>query len=584
MSFKLNNDELYGTISKQGKTAIMMRSLPASTEARYLAKLLRSVDTVTKVQALDVTNCVVSDMDVLFEYIGMFSNLRFLRCLGCPVPATSLLSLLQERLVELEELEFSLIIPDDMIGNELEQIFSSSQEQPYTPAQSLRRMYVEVIGEENAVLLWWLLRFCPSVTELHVHVVSGSFQKIVFHINDILFSNHQLEAFTFTSDVPPTAELVPLEMTDFNARALVCANVSYWDFLYSCSCVWLCDFDLESTKQELSSQLVVIVTHEADVLADRIGAAVRGHDWTGVRYLCLVLLPQQPFAIEPSPVADISYVDGLREFFPALSYLVELNVNSFHFGPDVDLSQMLRDAQLVFLQALSTAPCGLHHPGALRRLAEVSRELVELDVRVEQRGTQLGCTICQLEFRLDPCDVAALQDDFPRSRRRFRRLTLSGVPSLASLRFLESCKVDELRLVDCGISSLDDFADIGDLLLRNANLRFLVLRDSALALGTTTELMDNVTRVRWLRYLCLLTEAPVSDEAAEEHVQQLVAQLPKLKYLHVHYRHIEHGTQQQVSWVRHTGPQTSGTLIPGGPCVLCSTATFIGLNKPLNRG
>ncbi|KAL1424430.1 hypothetical protein MTO96_020217 [Rhipicephalus appendiculatus] len=543
---------------KQGKTMVL--SLPANAGARRLAKLLRGIDEATSVLELDVSNCIVADLNLLVKYIGLLSSLRFLRCLACPIPASYLLPLLQERLVELEELDFSLIIPDQFIGNEVEKLSASSCEQPLVLARSLRRVYAEVNSDENAQLLWWLLRFCPNVTELHVHVLSGDFQRTVFYVNAILLSNRQLEKFTFTSDIPPTIHLPPCEMTDFNAQVLVCANVCYWDFLDSCCCVWLRDCTLDTSSEELSSQLVVVFTDEADVLAGRISAAVRGHVWTAVRHLCLVLLPQQPFGTEAHPMAEIAYLDGLREFFPVLEYLVELNVHS----------------------RFRRHPAGCTTPRAVHRLARACRELIELDVRVEQRGTQLGCTVCQLPLQIEPDDVAELHDDFPRSRRRFRRLTLSGVPNLASLRFLMSCKVEELRLVDCRLPSLSDFVHIEGMLFSNTNLRYLVLRDSALPFGTTG-LMDNVARVTRLEYLCLLTDALSSHDTATEHVKQLATRLPRLKYLHVHYRHCLDGTQQQVSWIRPAGQRNGGHLVANGPCVLCFTATFVGLNKPRSR-
>lgn len=564
------------------KTTAMILSLPVNARVRHLARLLRSVDESTRVLELDVSNCVQANLDLLMKYVGVLSHLRLLRCLACPIPASYLLPLLQQRLTELEELDFSLIIPDEFIGSEVEKLSASSGEQSLLLASSLRRVYVEVSSDGNIQLLWWLLHFCPYVTELHVHVLSGQFQKILFHVNGILLSNRQLEKFTFTSDIPPTAHLPPREMTDFHAQALVCANVCYWNFLDSCCCVWLRDNTLDTSGKELSSQLVVVFTDEADVPAERISVAVQGHVWTAVRQLCLVLLPQKPFSFEPHPMAGMSYLNGLREFFLVLQYLVELNVHSFHFGPDVDLMQLLGDANLMFLKALSVAPCGLHHSRAVYRLAQACRELVELDVRVIQRGAHLGCTVCQLPLHIEPDDVAELHDDFPRSRCRFSRLTLSAVPNLASLRFLMSCKVEELRLVDCRLPSFSDFVHIGGVLWSNANLRYLVLRDSVLPFGTTG-LIDNLTRVTRLEYLCLLTDALVSHDNATEHAKQLGTRLRRLIYLHVHYRHCVDGSQQKVSWIRPAGKPNGGHVVVNAPCLLCSTATFIGLNKPRSR-
>ncbi|XP_075736565.1 uncharacterized protein LOC142776564 isoform X2 [Rhipicephalus microplus] len=569
-------------MSEERKTAAMVLSLPVNARARSLGRILRRIDIATGVLELDVSNCVLADLDVLIKYVGLLSSLRLLRCLTCPIPASHMLSLLQHRLTELEEIDFSLIVSDEFIESEVEQLSASFGEHLVFLVPSLRRVYVEVNSDGNVQLLWWLLHFCPYVTELHVHVLSGEFQRIVYYLNDILLFNRQLEKFTFTSDIPPMVHLPPHEMTDFHVQALVCANVCYWNFFYSCCCVWLRDYTLVTSGQGLSSQLVVVFTDEADVPAERISVAIQGHDWTAVHHLCLVLLPQQPFSFEPHPMAGMSYLNGLHEFFLVLQYLVELNVHSFHFGPDVDLMQLLGDANLMFLQALSVAPCGLHHSRAVYRLAQACRELVELDVRVIQRGAHLGCTVCQLPLHIEPDDVAELHDDFPRSRRMFLRLTLSAVPNLASLRFLMSCKVQELRLVDCRLPSFSDFVHIGGVLGSNGNLRSLVLGDSVLPLGTT-ELIDNLTSITRLEYLCLLTDAPVSHETAIGHAEQLGARLPKLSYLHVHYRHCVDGSQQKVSWIRPARRPNGGHVVVNGPCVLCSTATFIGLNKPRNR-
>lgn len=254
----------------------MIVRLPANSRSRRLGKLLGHISALTEVQELDVTNCVVGDLDLLLKYIGSFSSLRSLRCLGCSIPATTLLSLLQERLVQLEELEFSLAIPDYEIDNETMTSSESYRRQPSTLVRSLRRVYAEVNSGENALLLSRLLHFCPNVTELHVHVASGNLCTSVVQVNKILASSHQLDKFTLSSDIPPTVELASLEMTHFNTHALACANVSYWD-LDSCSCVSLRHLTLEPAHQDLSSQLVVIFTHDADVLEGILSAAVEGH-------------------------------------------------------------------------------------------------------------------------------------------------------------------------------------------------------------------------------------------------------------------------------------------------------------------
>ncbi|KAH7978416.1 hypothetical protein HPB49_005478 [Dermacentor silvarum] len=559
----------------------MSVSLPANSTALDLHELLRGIGPET-VHELDITNCLVADQNHLYTYIGSCSNLRSLRCLACPILASNLLWLLQERLVHLEELEFSLSFTRSETDKEIMRVNERSLQFPLTVARSLHRVYAEVSGEDNAGLLRGLLAFCPNVTDLHLHVVGGNFRLCLIQAQNILNPDPWLHTFTFSSGIPPKLRYEPCTMTLFCRLSLVCANVSYCDGVYNC--VWLRDLALDPDCRELASQLVVIVTHDADVLAQRIAAAARRHIWTGVRCLTLALLPRQPLSAQPHPIAESVYLGGLREFFPVLKYLVELNVSSFHFGPDVDFTQLLQDAGLAFLQALSTAPCAFSQPDAVRRLADVCRELVDLDVRVEKRGRFSGCTVCQLEFRLNTGDMAALHDGYPRSRRRLVRLTLSGVPRLESLRFLECCEVDELRLVDCPDPSHPHFVDIGELLARNAKLISLLIRNTELPFGTTG-LLANVTRVTWLQFLCLLSEVPVLDDIATAHVEQLTAGLTQLKCLHIHYRSKGNGREQLITWLwRSAEGGGDGHLIRNGPCILCCTATFIGLAKPLNRG
>lgn len=529
------------------------------------------------VHELNVNCCMIADKEDLCESIAMCSNLKSLSCIACPIPVSKLLWLMQEGLVQLRELSFSLLLSRSDTNNEKLRVLQALRQVPLKVAGNLRSVYAEVRGEYNAFLLSLLLRFCPGVTDIHVHFASGNFRLCLLQIETIVHHLTRMQSFTISSDVPA----VGVEDEDsssalFRKFALACGNVAVCAGFYSC--VQLRDLALDSIRRELLSQLVVILNGESTE-DEMIAEAAHGHDWSSVSWLTLVLSPQQPFAAEPTN--ECPYLGGLHELFSAATFLTELNVNSFHFKPDVDLTELLCGAQR--LEALSTAPCGLRQPGAMLRLAEACPELIELDVRVEKRGTQHGCTICQLEFRLDGYMVALFEEGPPQPRRRLTRLTLSGVPRLESLLFLERCKVDELRLVDCLDVSSPDFLDIGELLACNDRLKFLLLRHAALPYGTTN-LLNNVSRATRLRYLCLLTEVPLHDDIAEAHVEQLASGLPQLAYMDVHYRSMADGNEQRVSWLRRSSDiPGQGHLIRNGPCFMCSAATFIGLSKPLNR-
>ncbi|KAL3240837.1 hypothetical protein MRX96_047900 [Rhipicephalus microplus] len=61
--------------------------------------------------------------------------------------------------------------------------------------------------------------------------------------------------------------------------------------------------------------------------------------------------------------------------------------------------------------------------------------------------------------------------------------------------------------------------------------------------------------------------------------------LPRLKYLHVHYRKNPDGDfNKRITCTRGPCLRGSEALVRNGPCIQsCSMATFIGLAKPLNR-
>ncbi|KAH7939992.1 hypothetical protein HPB52_020109 [Rhipicephalus sanguineus] len=65
------------------------------------------------------------------------------------------------------------------------------------------------------------------------------------------------------------------------------------------------------------------------------------------------------------------------------------------------------------------------------------------------------------------------------------------------------------------------------------------------------------------------------------------SRLPRLSFVHVHYRSVEAGGRNwRMTWMRRAADHPEGdyALSENGPCFqCCSTATYIGLAKPLNR-
>lgn len=552
---------------------------PANINATELAEwLLQDLAVTSQLLELDLTDCVALDRHWVHEYIGWCHNVLRLRCIACPLIPSLLMQTLRRRLWKLQDIEFTLTPPDDFDRQlkELQRLGSSYQ------VATVRRVYVELDGELNCMLLWSLLKYFPLMQHLHIHLLSGSFREVVHVIQGILQDSLFLETFTFTSEVPSTMQQVPGDGADFFVWSFVCGNATFWQSGEFCSYARLRDLATIPECGYLPSPLLLVVEHDEELVNGRIGDAIYRHDWSSVCCLCLVLFPGQTLSTT-YPRADGVYLDPLRELMRVLEHVVELNVSSFHFGPGLDLVQLLQYGALRFLQALSAPPCGLRHPFALRRLAQLCRNLKDLDVRLDRQGRFDECSTCNLDFCFDSDDLAALHQDVPSYRCGLHRLTLSDVPALASLRFLERSQVVELRLSSCIQPSHPDFQDIGEVLSKNASLRYLVLKDSDLPFGSTS-MLTNIEQVQSLEYLCLVSAVLLDSHVADMHVKELVNKLPRLHCLHVHYRNKDDELEKRITWMRRDDADEDGILVENSPCVLCSTATFIGLVKPRNRG
>ncbi|KAH7952861.1 hypothetical protein HPB49_001919 [Dermacentor silvarum] len=561
----------------------MTLRLYANQEAQALTPFLHDDDAPLAVLRMDITSCILATPDELLRCIWRCTELRSLHCVACPLKACDLLSLLLHRLRKLERLDFSLVAQCD-VDRDISSVRAIAQQAQGLTASSLRSVYAEVRDSSNCNLLEALLAFCPNLSELHVHFVNGDFSYALLRCAEVHGTQSQLNNVTFSSDVPVCLQLDIPAALDLQTSMQICANVSYSkSALHTYSCARLVDLAFAHASADLPPQLVVVAVYKDELLAQRIRMASRALSWKTVRQLCLVLVPPEPMSTD-YPTVGVEYLSFLHEFFVAVvSHVVELNVNSFHFGVDLDLTQLIQNACMNSLRALSVPPCGLSHPSALRRLANKCPRLEELDVRFYRRGRLARCAVCECPFFLHASDVALLNADVPYTRRWLCRLTLSDLPSLASLCFLERCKVEELRLVNCPETLREEYAMLGQFLANNNHLRYLLLQQDWLPFGEQS-FLPNLFHLRGLHYLCLLTAASVPDDTATFFLRCLDFLLPCLKVAHVHYRRPTDGAEQRVTWMRScsaTGSQVGrGVVLRDRPCVLCSTATFIGLAKP----
>ncbi|KAL1483124.1 hypothetical protein MTO96_002194 [Rhipicephalus appendiculatus] len=182
-------------------------------------------------------------------------------------------------------------------------------------------------------------------------------------------------------------------------------------------------------------------------------------------------------------------------------------------------------------------PCWFPKQSSVRTLALACPNLRDLDVRVVTRGGFLRCSACNalnraLSFQ-EPSDEAT------RLPTSVARLTLSDVT---------------YRVLLC----------IEHLPIENEHFQ------------------ASLSRMTSLQHLCLLTSMLVSDAEALECVLDSAARSFQLKCVHIHYRRDTDLAEQRVTWLKRQ--QGEVHLLRGGPCFsCCSTATFIGLVKPVNR-
>lgn len=103
----------------------------------------------------------------------------------------------------------------------------------------LRRLYVEVAGEGNFRHLSALLSLCRYIK--HVH---GPFSDALLHCRNIIAILHDLETFTFTSELPSYKQPDPTAPLDVVSCAAVCGNVTFRKPTGTWSCVRLRDLVL----------------------------------------------------------------------------------------------------------------------------------------------------------------------------------------------------------------------------------------------------------------------------------------------------------------------------------------------------
>ncbi|KAH7944657.1 hypothetical protein HPB52_023066 [Rhipicephalus sanguineus] len=541
--------------------------LRANEPASKLAERLRQAGGPLAVRDLDLTNCFDVNVQQLVPLITECKLLQHLRCAACNIPPSDVLMLVMQRLPHLIEVEFSCLVDGTIVGAEISRLAVMACTLGCS-ALKLQRVYVEIGQEHNFRLLSIILRCCPNASSLHVHLVCGEFHEAVRECHTLL------ETQTTTGHVqcdPPSA-------FDFAVYAAVCANFTYRRSKNLRSCARLQELAEAGVEPRTLPFQTTLVAVEDQFTPEWLRAASITHDWRDVRQLCLVLF--LPHLSNTFPAADGTYRDCLREFSTQLRQLVELNVSSFHFGPAIDVTAFFQGGWMPFLQSLSAAPCGFRSVLTLQCLATYCPDFKELDVRCESRGSFYRCAGCESEHLY----VKGFHSfASPAFRNGLARLTLTKVHDAACLSFLECCRpVATLRLSCCPLKL--DYERMSRALAHSSDPSCLILQHRLLRLDDTA-LLENLHRFTDLQYLYLLLYTRLDERELPSSMTCILRSLPQLKCLHVHYEcDANPEVLRTATWMRGPGGAMSDELVRGGRCFQsCSTATFIGLAKPLNR-
>ncbi|KAL1430735.1 hypothetical protein MTO96_002338 [Rhipicephalus appendiculatus] len=535
------------------------------------------------VSHLVLTNCVLCDPAELCEQISRCVRLRRLTCVACTLQPSILLKLMLERLQYLQQLDFSLVEDSDVVvGSEINSMrVMAPQMWGAIQYHSLRRLYVEVGNDRNFELLWELLVFCPKLIELHVHLVRGNFTNALAWCSRFHDQLEQLEAFTFTSELPAYVPFpyVPDPPSTFKQCAAVCANVRHDKSHDWWSCVKLRDSVLSQDQSLiLPSQLVAFASGGSMPDASSWEAS-HGHRWARVCKLCLLLLPERPTMVT-IPRARCACRGYLEALFLALDSIVELNVSSFHVEVGVDLNRLLQETPLGSrLLALSIPPCWFPQQSSVRTLPTVCPSLRDLDVRVGTRGF-LRCASCQNLFNStvpvqEPSNAALSLS------KNITRLTLCDMPYLVLLSYFQCYRaVTTLRLAGWRFVEGPQYGHLFLLLGKCGAIRCFVLQHEDLPINDQ-HFQASLSHMTSLQHLCLLTSMQLSDDDASQCAHASIGRSTRLKCVHIHYRRRNGGLERRFTWLNRGQGEI---LLREGPCfACCSTATFIGLVKPVNR-
>ncbi|KAL3207934.1 hypothetical protein MRX96_039358 [Rhipicephalus microplus] len=512
------------------------------------------------ISELVLSDCVICEPGELCAQISRCERLRRLSCVGCVLQPGKLLKLMLEELRYLQRLELSLVQDFDWaIDSEINSMRALAlQRWDLIRYDSLRRLYVEVGGDRNFDLLWELLVFCPNLTELHIHFVRGCSANALEQCSRLHDQLEKLEVFTLTSERP--AYVPSLYGT--------CTMVDVPELR---GCLW----------QRPSRQATPVVelrrtrTHRTRARTNR---SFFRHSWS-----CLSPVTKcrgSPSGRRASGTTGLAYVNCACCFYRGQPHhRAERQL--------ISLSPRCRPDG-----AFPGYPAGEPPAGTLSATVLVSEAGLcadaaivlpqtegDLDVRFVTRGP-LRCASC---VRL--ANTLSLQEPskvttYSSTSNNVTRITLHGVPYAVLLSYFRYCgAATTLRLAlwrwerpqyDRLFVLLGKFTAVRCLLLQHGNLPI-----------DDQHFLASLSRMTNLQHLCLLTCVTAWDTVASQCAHDFITRSTRLKCVHMHYTNRHDGLERRLTWLNRGHGEV---LLRAGSCFsCCSTATFIGLVKPVNR-
>ncbi|KAL3210740.1 hypothetical protein MRX96_008680 [Rhipicephalus microplus] len=564
------------------------------------ATTVQGVPLVVYVRRLRFNNCLAFPSSSILDVARYCRNLRELSCVNCIVEPNALFDLLALQLTGVTKLEWSLH-EDGHYKTWLDKrTVTHLRTFPRLQGPRLNTMYVEVaVTSETLYFLKNFVARCRRLRHLHVHAIRKEglavpsseacrrkLTKLKQHLETFKYSHEELLA-------PMNLGARLMERDErrrtFSAEDAIWGNI-HCRFKPENATNLFIFADVAERKVILRGikQAVVVVEGDARSTCLFEHAAGQADSWKDVTRLCLGLVAPRGFDVPTMPTAHRGYMNPMMQFFDAcVSHLVELNVTAFHFTEEADCCLVVAST-LPNLRSLAVAPCGVNHAYSLESLACGCLFLEHLDVGSD--GVR-SCEACHRPLLFTARRFWTLHES-----TRLRRLSIGETTTVADLNFLQLCRVMELRLhLDCEDAAKlrDCKSSLGDLLSFNPLLTSLTLISGREILGQ--RFAENLSAVRSLLHLCVLTATRTPESAAEDFFMILEGSLPHLRSLHAHYLDVR-GTIQVRTWLRQWRPDNTvptiakwrsseGVFLDDSPCLgrLCSVSTFIGLVRPRNR-